>query len=302
MMNCQTVRRYLYAFADGELAVRENCEVLDHLKMCPDCTRLVDEQHTLRSTLRRNLESETAPAPLVARVEHMLDHRRAPTGIDYGVWFRRLVPLAAAAAIGLATFTVWRTVYPASATPFNSTKHVERGDTAATLVVLVHEHCCENAAAHQNPDLPRKRIALASAISDQFGGRIRALAPDMSPYGYAFESANICQVRPRLPAGHLIYVNETDEQRLSFFSTPRWGCLDRCNVLRSKNEDELRQFEVEQEQQIYAVVAWHDEQTTYLLCAPMRADDLIKIARPIRLALRTSSDAYASLWPALSTP
>ncbi|MCC7314685.1 MAG: zf-HC2 domain-containing protein, partial [Planctomycetes bacterium] len=36
-MNCKSVQKFLHAFADGQLGVRANCEVLDHLKMCPSC-------------------------------------------------------------------------------------------------------------------------------------------------------------------------------------------------------------------------------------------------------------------------
>lgn len=47
-MNCRNVKKFLYAFADGQLSVRANCEVLDHLKMCPACSRAVAEVVQLR--------------------------------------------------------------------------------------------------------------------------------------------------------------------------------------------------------------------------------------------------------------
>ena len=54
-MNCTGVRKFLYAFADGQLGVKSSCEVLDHLKMCPACSRLVDEHHSLRAAIGRML-------------------------------------------------------------------------------------------------------------------------------------------------------------------------------------------------------------------------------------------------------
>ena len=47
-MTCKTFRKYLYAFADGELETRENLEALEHLNMCPSCCRKVAVQQALR--------------------------------------------------------------------------------------------------------------------------------------------------------------------------------------------------------------------------------------------------------------
>ena len=47
-MNCRKIRKYLFAFADGQLGVKANCEMLDHLKMCRKCSAIVDEHQAVR--------------------------------------------------------------------------------------------------------------------------------------------------------------------------------------------------------------------------------------------------------------
>ena len=60
-MDCLGFRKYVGAFADGELDVDRNLDVLEHLNMCPKCAAQVQEIHNLKSVLCRQHESVSAP-------------------------------------------------------------------------------------------------------------------------------------------------------------------------------------------------------------------------------------------------
>ena len=74
-MNCNQSRKYLFAFADGQLSVQANCEVLDHLKMCTACSRIVDEHQAVREALRRSGERIVTPSGLARQVRRTLTGR-----------------------------------------------------------------------------------------------------------------------------------------------------------------------------------------------------------------------------------
>ena len=64
-MNCTSFRKYVGAFADGELDTKLNLDALEHLNMCPDCARRVSHVQELKAALKRVLPVEGAPADLI---------------------------------------------------------------------------------------------------------------------------------------------------------------------------------------------------------------------------------------------
>ena len=70
-MNCKSARKFLYAFADGQLDVTDNCEVLDHLKMCPGCGAVVAEHQSMRTVLTKYIErvSNSFTSPIAPQRE-----------------------------------------------------------------------------------------------------------------------------------------------------------------------------------------------------------------------------------------
>lgn len=308
-MNCKNARQFLYAFADGELSVKDNCDLLDHLKMCPECTRIVSDQQALRGEVKGMLDAARAPAHLRERILQAVeteDESAAPAQPTASYdshpafnWRRLFVPLAAAASIALVVYVSWSSFRPLQAAPAVSANLVTRGGSAASRVVTVHLACCEKAERHHCKDLPRECDRVAAAMTDHFQGMVRALAPDLSQSGYRIESANYCGVRPRHPGAHVIYVAETGNRRLSFFSTPRWSCLDRCAGQRASSDSDCRSFCVEFERERYAVVAWHDNQTTYVCCGETSIEDLTRIVEPVRTAMMKNpitESHFAMLW------
>jgi len=94
--DCRQIETLLPPFVDGEATSRDAALVEAHLTRCAACRRLAQEQREVRALLtsRRALLCEPAPAGLESRV-------RALAGAGASGW-RRLTPLAAAAALVLA--------------------------------------------------------------------------------------------------------------------------------------------------------------------------------------------------------
>src|SRR5262249_17742996 len=159
----KTARRYLYAFADGELPVKENCEVLDHLKMCPECTRVASEQQALRMALRRSMNRTPVPDGLADRMAAKLDGQPKPAPVVGRRWWRIIVPTAAAASLALAVTAAWmmRPVEEPKPTVPIGGLQPGRGDVALRDVIKIHEYCCERHNRHQNRELPDGLTGLA---------------------------------------------------------------------------------------------------------------------------------------------
>ena len=57
------------ARADSQLGIKDNCEVLDHLKMCPECSKVVDEHQAVRAAVGRSIVEVGVPGELRGRIE-----------------------------------------------------------------------------------------------------------------------------------------------------------------------------------------------------------------------------------------
>jgi len=62
-MDDKTIRKYLAAFADGELEVEQNLRVLEHAAMNPQATRRVMHQQQLRRAVGAPMASHAPAAP-----------------------------------------------------------------------------------------------------------------------------------------------------------------------------------------------------------------------------------------------
>lgn len=290
-MNCTGVKKFIYAFADNQLGVKESCEVLDHLKLCPGCSRLVDEHQTLRKAIVEQCQEVHAPAALRSR---LLESVQSPAPAELAPipgrrpgWQR----LAAAACLLLAAGGVAWWGLPGGAgsgeSPARVITPVPRGESAASMIAAVHFACCNHHEMHQSKSLPAHLGEVAPALRDHFDDTLAARAPDLSRYGFAFESVNLCGVRdkPGCEGGHIIYVNER-EHRLSFFSVPRWDCLDKCGRAAGDPGGEFREYSVERESgPALQIVAWHEHATTYICCACVEPELLEDMVRDTRTAM-----------------
>ena len=82
-MGCDRYRKYVGAFADGELEVKDNLDFLEHIKMCPACAARVDEVTTMKGALQHAYADVEPSESLRLRIAASLgklgvDRRRSP--------------------------------------------------------------------------------------------------------------------------------------------------------------------------------------------------------------------------------
>ena len=294
-MNCNKVRKYLFAFADSQLSVRANCEVLDHLKMCRTCSDIVDEHQAIREALRTTAGRIPIPPGLESRVRKAIQlGRPVPSNENAGLLSHKLLlkSLALAAAIGLAVTAVWQFgPWNNSAQPSGLTSSTARSQLAS-LILQRHNRCIKNCnrGMHQNKQLPRDRTLLAKAISDHFNGRLIAAVPDLSDRGFRFDSANFCCIPDTAGcvSGHVMYANKKSGAWLSFFSMPHWDDLAQNDRGASPQRDAPFVYTLPGGDQSDAVVAWHQGDATYVCCGRMEASKMQSMVQDIQLALQDS--------------
>lgn len=304
-MNCKDVRKYLYAFADGELETSESLAVLEHLNMCPSCAAKVSAQQRLRSAVARVMASSPAPAGLDHRVREAVarEARGRGSGGLADLLRRRYgwPALAAAALIALVVVVSSSRSPDAGQTverpePGISLQHVGFTDTSpaavrlADMVYRAHEHCCAMGPDHHHPDLPRDGVEAARLITERLGvvPMLRCEQLDGVVDGQ-FESARLCRlVNPDGDAydgGHLIYrLGESD--RVSLIS-----------IRRLPEVAELRKVRVEgrayallrpgsaPDDALVTVVVFDCPKATHIVCAPLQPDRALRLAGPLRFAM-----------------
>ena len=95
-MICDDVRKYDYAYLDGEFDRRERAEFEAHITVCAPCRGHVEAAASFRDGLRRHLRCDQAPTHLRARICAGLDASDAADGLP-----RWVIPIAMAAGLSL---------------------------------------------------------------------------------------------------------------------------------------------------------------------------------------------------------
>ncbi|MFQ5500895.1 MAG: anti-sigma factor family protein [Phycisphaerae bacterium] len=294
-MNCQEVRKFLFAFADGQISVQANCEVLDHLKMCPICSAIVDEHQAVHQAIRTSAERIHVPSRLGDRIRlaiqlgrpvrrHEVPRRR----MDGRLW--RIIALAA--CITLVVTVAWQLIQSESSgglNPLVPGGYASGRSDASQTVVVRHNRCdkrCEN-GTHHNIELSYDLESVAQEMQDHFEGELLAIAPDLSSYGFDFDSANYCCLSNEsgCKAAHVMYVDLHYGTRLSIFSVPHWDEIDPPNGGPTPDREHPFVHSVPLCETNISIVAWHEGKTTYVCCGPLTSEDMLKMADEIQVAL-----------------
>src|SRR5438128_1212131 len=64
MLACQECERYLPAFLDHALGVKESLDIEAHLQVCPTCADRADLEQRLRAFVRQSLDAPPLPDDL----------------------------------------------------------------------------------------------------------------------------------------------------------------------------------------------------------------------------------------------
>jgi len=222
------LRKYVEAFADGELDVESNLRVLERMAMSPDATRRVVHQQELRRMVDRAMREQTpaVPAALRAKIEALtrpaahaeraaMRHGASPIAGRIGRWAWP----AAAAMIALAAVGLWLANRPPSETrpriaaPDKNNHPFAAPVFAANLIAddrparmgRKHDRCAEQIQNLRGIEQFTREVEAIPRDVENFlgiGGSMPVL--DLSSVGYEFAGAGPCGL-PGGKAVHLVY-------------------------------------------------------------------------------------------------
>ncbi len=292
-MSCQKVRKYLFAFADSQLSVQSNCEVLDHLKMCAACSTIVDQHQAVRAALVSSAEKIEAPAGIEQRVRLAIQtgkpvrHREPRRSLLNDNGFLRIVALAA--CITLAVLVAWQFAYEDGPSGWSGGGMAALSPAGVTTQTVVkrHNQCdvlCEH-GEHQDAGLPDSLGGLVWALGREYDGELAAMAPDLSDYGFTFDSARFCRLEnDEGPiAAHVVYVNTSYGTRFSIFSLPKWDRINDEDGTEPTIENPFVQTHDQCSQM--TVLGWHTGDMSFVCCGGVDAGILRSMAQEIGVAM-----------------
>ena len=273
-MNCTAFRKYVGAFADGELDTDLNLRALEHLNMCPSCARRVAEVELIKASLQRICGDQQAPHALRERIRLALDDSSVASVGQAPVVrpFRLTVPLAVAAALVMSV-TVWQ--FQPAKTSTAPSPFVAAAPIAAD-VRAQHRECSAHGFEHHDPTLARNCKAIREVLGERLG--LDVIAPDLAAKGCELVGADQCGVRGRKGA-HVLYRCKDTGAYVSIFT------LDRLSELPALKVDPSgpREYFIDTVDGM-TVVAWQGRTAAYILCGELPSARLIEIANPIRTA------------------
>ena len=291
-MDCKRFRKYVGAFADGELDVEHNLDALEHLNMCPNCATRVAEVSTLKESLQRTCEDVKASQHLRMKIETMIHEgeRGTPTHVGRPRQILRVfVPLAAVASL-LLVVGLWR-LSPEPLSPL-----LEAADLPASLVADArHQHrACirERGENHYDPALPRAANAIATILARDLG--MRVAVPQLDHAGYKLIGVDRCGVG-RWRGSHALYRSVgRPNGELSLFTISSEAALASAQVGVDGEHIKITAADLR-----LAVVAWNDGSQTYMACAEVPSDALRHLVATFRSELAAAQMAPPAVLAAI---
>lgn len=222
-LNEHETRKYLAAFADGELDVEQNLRVLEHMAINPTATRRVMHQQQLRQAVDRTISNATSATPesLKQQVQKMMADApvaghataqseasrggRAPVLARIGRW----TPLAAAALFFIAALVVLDISQQHSSPLIPPIAMNPISEPQYGMFVKRHLGCSRMIDTLHHMELfPQDLKALPASLATFLGGQATP-GLDLSSIGYEFYAVGECNV-PGEKSVHLIYHAKDD--------------------------------------------------------------------------------------------
>ena len=209
------IRKYLPAFADGELDIQQNLDVLEHMAINPMATRRVMHQQQLREAIKRTLHRHTPTAPESLKLKlQELSHRTPCTTeptTHPGTTRHRMRPTSLLARIGRWTpVTVAALLFVSALAVLGTANRSHGAIPQARYAMFAHRHTrCSRQVRYLNHTelFPQNLENLPEAMA-RFLGNTVAIDLDLSPAGYEFLAIGQCDV-PGDQSVHLVYRNPT---------------------------------------------------------------------------------------------
>jgi len=167
-MTCDDSRSFLHAYLDGELDAPRSAEFERHLEGCASCSRALEAQESLRSSIHGAQLHEPLPAGFERKIRHELDEASRPApSPKFAAWRW----LAAAAVLLLAVGVSWKYTQKVRD---NADVPVSGADAAASELVDAHiralqpGHLTDVTSTDQHTVKPwfNGRVAFAPPVRD----------------------------------------------------------------------------------------------------------------------------------------
>ncbi len=280
-MNCREFRKFVGAFADGELDVTENLRALEHLNMCPVCTARVTQVNRMREALVRIYGRTDVPADLADKVRLALDRAEgAPDAVipmpGMVRWIRRLAWPAAVAACLTLVWWGWSASAP-SVSPKPGAITVVPGQVVSDVRIQHHRCAFGEGGPHHAPDLPRSPAGIAEVLSREMG--LKVLSPDFSKQGFELIGADRCGILGR-PGAHVMYRQGKSGPWLSLFTVARLPYFNR--PASSSGSGSTQPAYATFRQDGVTVLAWNEGRQTYFACSKLPAEQVKSLVNAVR--------------------
>lgn len=274
-MTCLEFRKWMRAFADGELDTEHNLDALEHLRMCPPCAARVDNARAVRRALFRQGRTIVAPPDLGDAILARLDESNSGSAHAAS---SRWVPLpwrpwtlvAVAAVLALAALGSKQSWWPGGLVEADAT--LLPSQQVADIRNL-HQRCCLQPETHHNPGLPLHPTQAALELARDL--RLDVIMPDLSLFGFDFVGANRCELRGH-GAAHALYRSKVTGDYLSVFTVDREADCRPAEHYQVQGRTyyvcDLNSAGRE------CVVAWCGGDQTYIWCGQRCAKSLIQLA------------------------
>jgi hypothetical protein len=139
---CERIRRYFDSYLDNELLVETNHEVLRHLSVCPDCTKILDDRARVKRAVKRAVEQVTVPAVLLESIQSDIRRRKRFFDFDVRRWAMAVASILILATGGIIALRTGNLVAPIMTAGRDSFELISAQAQELMRIGLVdHVHC-----------------------------------------------------------------------------------------------------------------------------------------------------------------
>lgn len=276
MLTCQDCERYLEAFLDQELEVKESLDMQAHLHSCPACMELAETERACRRFVREQAAEAPLPETMKARlIQRAMDGATGRTAVTepkatwwewLGTWIRPkdfALGMASAVAVMLVLFgpfSLWSNDSDTSET-FHADKFLQEASMAYR--------------ANQRVPMPLEVSASDDkAVADWFSRRLTYSfkVPCITDTATKLMGGRLCRLVDR-PSATFVYKRNGKDVMLFAFRGDGVS-LPAKNRVRVQDQD-LYFHDVSGR----PVAAWQHGGIVYSMVGDLNRDDILKIAK-----------------------
>jgi anti-sigma factor RsiW len=253
-LNCQETRDLIHGYVDGELDLIHTLEIEKHLRECPACAQVYENQQTVRTALREGSLSFQAPQGLGRRIRFAL--RQAGPPAPARGWLPTAAALAlVAAALAFVAVLTWSLTRPRSVPSAQ--------DRLTNEVVAAHIRSLRLGGEHV-VDIPSSD---QHTVKPWFEGKV-----DFSPHVGNYKDEGFKLVGGRLdyldnrPVAALVYKRRKHFINLFVWKSPRDAAEETQEVSR----------------QGYNVFHWNRGDLTYWVISNLNRGELAEFVRLVK--------------------